>query len=257
MTNCIICGRPKGYEVDDNLFCKYCYYKHIKPIRQNFDHKKFPRQLYEHYVNLKYSKASDKEEFIDTIGKMFALSQELEFEHGDNALSLCVKQDITNIANTFYKYQVKRNNSNYLFHDKDYRARFPRDYQCNDGHYVRSQAEQQIDDWLYANKIQHAYELMIVPKTSPNEQLMPDFYLKEYNVYIEYWGIEDNPSYANRKEKKLKLYDDNNIDIINLNKDDIKRLNDIMTMELSNLIKNKEQRRTEQKSNSNNNEELW
>lgn len=239
MTNCIICGKPKGYDVDDNLFCKSCYYTKVKAIREKFDHDKYPRQIFEHYLNLKYSQNFyDKEEFCEKICTMFALAQELEYIHKDASLSLCVKQDIIHLTNEFNNsWKQGKNKTKYSFNDRDYRALWPRDCQCDDGHYVRSVSEKAIDDWLYNHNLQHSYEPCIIPRTHKSNILIPDFYLKEYDTYIEYWGIEDTPSYAKRKEEKIEIYDKNNIDVIHLTQKDINRLNDLMKIELEKRIK--------------------
>lgn len=242
MTNCIICGRPKGYDVDDNLFCKSCYYTKVKAIRETFDHDKYPRQIFEHYINLKYTNTYDKEELIDNLCKMYALAQELEYNHNDNALSLCVKQDILKLVNEYNNQHKKNKNTKYIFNDKNYRAKYPRDKQCSDGHYVRSQGEQLIDNWLYSNDILHVYEPALTINAKTNETLIPDFYLKKDDVYIEFWGIEDLPSYAKRKEQKITIYDRENINVIHLNQTDINNLDDVMQRELKNYRQNKEQK---------------
>jgi hypothetical protein len=89
--------------------------------------------------------------------------------------------------------------------EDDYRMRFPRRHHCIDGHDVRSLSEQAIDDWLSRNQVYHEYERLInIP-----EQLIPDFTVytpDEKPVYIEYWGLLDDPEYVSRKNRKCEIY---------------------------------------------------
>lgn len=77
-------------------------------------------------------------------------------------------------------------------------------FRCNDGDYVRSKAEREIDNFFFANRIWHIYEQ---PYTSPVEDITthPDFYLPDHNLYIEYFGL-NTPEYNEIREKKIKMY---------------------------------------------------
>ncbi len=92
-------------------------------------------------------------------------------------------------------------------------------YITNDGHRVRSKAEQQIDNWLYEHKISHGYEVSIGHKNC-------DFEIQTVrgNIYIEYWGLEE-PNYLKNKEVKEKLYRAKKLELISLYPDDLKNLN--------------------------------
>ncbi len=75
---------------------------------------------------------------------------------------------------------------------------------------VRSKAEMTIDDSLYLWGIPHAYEKKI-PNTIEN--VYSDFHIPSGNgrpraVYIEYWGLENDEQYNNRKNKKIEIYKD-------------------------------------------------
>jgi RecJ-like exonuclease len=111
--------------------------------------------------------------------------------------------------------------------DNNFRKSFPADFRTEDGHWVRSKAEQSIDNWLYNKNIAHAYE-----RRAPiDEDLICDFYIKEGRIWIEYWGIEEE-KYLKRKELKKKLYEKNNYNLIELFDKDIKNLDDIMPKKL-------------------------
>lgn len=101
-------------------------------------------------------------------------------------------------------------------------------YKTDDGHYVRSRGEVIIDNFLYNNGIPHSYE-----KRLPTEsKFYSDFYLPEYDLYIEYWGLEGERTYEIRKNEKLKTYSERNLKLLEIHKDDIGRLTDKLTEEL-------------------------
>ena len=95
------------------------------------------------------------------------------------------------------------------------------DFQCEDGHYVRSTHEQLIDNFLYNNNIRHAYEQKIEDKNKKEGYILCDWYLPDGNVYIEYWGMENNTMYEEQKNYKLKIY--KNFNLIQLYPEDTKK----------------------------------
>jgi hypothetical protein len=111
---------------------------------------------------------------------------------------------------------------------EDFRKKFPANYRCMDGHYVRSRAEVMIDNWLYTNGIAHAYER----KLPIEDDVYSDFYIKSGNVYIEFWGMESDEKYAKRKTIKQKAYSDHEFNLIELNDDDLNNLDDILPRKL-------------------------
>ncbi|MDG7009361.1 MAG: hypothetical protein JRM71_00980 [Nitrososphaerota archaeon] len=56
------------------------------------------------------------------------------------------------------------------------------------GEVVRSNAEKVIADWLYQHGVRYAYEH---PAFDRKGWVIsrPDFYLPDYDVYVEYWGL--------------------------------------------------------------------
>lgn len=110
----------------------------------------------------------------------------------------------------------------------DFRKKYPAEYRTKDGHYVRSKAELTIDDSLYLWGIAHAYEKKL-PNTTEN--VYSDFHIPSGNgrpkaVYIEYWGIENDEKYNNRKNKKIEIYNELGLSLIQLNDADIKNIED-------------------------------
>lgn len=88
-------------------------------------------------------------------------------------------------------------------------------WETESGHYADSQQEKIIADKLWHEKIRYSMHatLYIKPdirKITNLEKfiLCPDFYLPDYDVYIEYFGITNNSKYQEIKNKKIKIYDE-------------------------------------------------
>ena len=100
--------------------------------------------------------------------------------------------------------------------DEDYEGKFT----CKDGHIVKSKSERDIDNFLFENDIQHAYEKELPYGASEKETLHPDFFLKDYlgkgkHVYIEHWGYnENNIQYTKTKKFKMPIYENLGITLI-------------------------------------------
>lgn len=111
---------------------------------------------------------------------------------------------------------------------ENFRDNYPANFRTQDGHRVRSKAEMIIDNTLYQYGLVHAYER----KLPIDENVLSDFYLPDGKVYIEYWGMENDPKYAERKKKKIEIYNKHEIPLIELNDDDIQNLDDHLPKKL-------------------------
>lgn len=109
-----------------------------------------------------------------------------------------------------------------------FRAKFPATFRTDDGHMVRSRAEVIIDNALYNYRLVHAYE----KKLPIEEDLYSDFYLPSENVYIEYWGMEDDEKYSERKKIKIEIYKKYGFKLIELNDTDLTNLDDYLPKKL-------------------------
>jgi hypothetical protein len=78
--------------------------------------------------------------------------------------------------------------------------------------------------WLYMSGIVHAYERRLPIE----EEAYCDFYLPAGKVYIEYWGIEHDRTYATRKQAKQALYRRYQFNLIELTDDHIRNLDDAL-----------------------------
>ena len=100
------------------------------------------------------------------------------------------------------------------------------------GEKVKSKGEKQIADYLFGQKILYEYER--VAKTNGwifhDEISKPDFYLPEYNVFIEYWGLvnaQDNrvkAHYTRIMKWKMAQYHENEIKFISIYPDNLSNL---------------------------------
>lgn len=108
----------------------------------------------------------------------------------------------------------------------DFRNKFPANLRTKDGHQVRSRAEVIIDNALYDYGLAHAYER----KLPVEEDVYSDFYIPSKNggkaVYIEFWGIENDPKYAERKKVKKEIYHKYDLNLIEIADKHIENLDD-------------------------------
>jgi len=110
----------------------------------------------------------------------------------------------------------------------NFRDKFESKHRTKDGHFVRSRAEVIIDDTLYDYGLVHAYE----KKVPIEEELYTDFYLPNGKVYIEFWGMESDPKYLERKKIKLEIYKKYDLKLIELDDNDIANLDDHLPKKL-------------------------
>lgn len=93
---------------------------------------------------------------------------------------------------------------------------------------VRSRGEILIDNSLYEYGLAHAYERRLPIE----DEVYCDFYIPSQNsgkaVYIEYWGMENDEKYQARKEKKKRIYRDNQLNLLELENAHIESLDDYL-----------------------------
>ena len=105
---------------------------------------------------------------------------------------------------------------------KEYEAK---KLKCLDGDIVKSKAEREIDNFFFNNKIWHIYEYSYRHPIT-HELSRPDFYLPNYNLFIEYFGL-NSEKYLKNREHKIKMYrSDDTINFEYLTYEDDDRLYD-------------------------------
>lgn len=142
------------------------------------------------------------------------------------------KHELDSIDNVTQDVEIMQSIKS-LTNNNSFREKFEAKHRTQDGHYVRSKAEMIIDNLLYQYGLVHAYER----KLPIEEDVYSDFYIPPGNnrpqwVYIEYWGLENDEKYLERKKKKLELYKSNELPLIELNDEDIQNLDDVLPRKL-------------------------
>ena len=93
--------------------------------------------------------------------------------------------------------------------------------ECDDGRKVRSRAEALISNFFYNNKIRSVYEKTVYyEENGENKTLHPDFYLPDYEYYIEYNEIKKK-SYLKSKEYTKGVYEKLGLKVIIMNDEDL------------------------------------
>jgi hypothetical protein len=101
--------------------------------------------------------------------------------------------------------------------------------EAKDGTLVQSDGERQIANWLDANGIAYRYDERI--RILEGLSIRPDFYLPEFDVYIEYWGM-DTIDYKIGMLKKLKLYQQEGKRLVSVYREDKSQLDDVLRKKL-------------------------
>lgn len=123
-----------------------------------------------------------------------------------------------------------------------------KEFISEDGHIVKSLNEATIDNYFYNHKIQHRYEKEYYPNNPKYDKpIHPDWILPNYkdektgidlgDVYIEYWGIENNKKYKESKDYKMAIYKEDKITLISLYPEDLLNLSEILERKLKRCIK--------------------
>lgn len=73
------------------------------------------------------------------------------------------------------------------------------------GETVKSKGEKKVADFLHESGIRYEYEKKIIANGHP---YLPDFYLPDYDTYVEYAGMWDNfTDYRKAQYKKFEDYE--------------------------------------------------
>lgn len=102
--------------------------------------------------------------------------------------------------------------------------------QAADGTVVQSDGERLIAEELTRLGIAYRYDNRF--RIVKGYAIRPDFYLPEYDLYIEYWGMDDNLDYRIGMLEKLKLYQQAGKRLVSLHSRDKPRLREILREKL-------------------------
>ncbi|HEV2137783.1 MAG TPA: zinc-ribbon domain-containing protein [Nitrososphaerales archaeon] len=90
------------------------------------------------------------------------------------------------------------------------------------GEVVRSNSERTIADYFSRSGIRYVYEQPAMSRWRFRRISRPDFYLPDYGVYVEYWGLVDLPDnftrsrYERSMKWKMAQYQRNGIKFVSL-----------------------------------------
>lgn len=113
----------------------------------------------------------------------------------------------------------------------DFRLKWPAQYRCEDGHYVRSKNEMLVDNWLFSHGICHAYEKAVF-SSSDSTNYCSDFFIPSRQLFIEIWGL-GTQEYLQRKERKIHFYQSNGYQLLSIEDKDVRNLDDILSRTFS------------------------
>lgn len=218
---CIICGAPNP----DGPHCKKCYYEMLD-FKDIFDKNKKMPDLSDYYYNLKNNiyRMFDFEKVKLNCNKLYALAILSEELHNNQSLSSRVIKDIQNIIAEKKPKENKPVLPNKQIQKKD--SEKEELLRTIDGHKVKSQGEKIIDDILYNCQIAHAYSIDVAEiDTKSDRAIQCDWFIpvlsSSAGIYIEYWGMSNNKEYSDNKTEKLKLYEEYDLPLISIEKQDI------------------------------------
>jgi len=105
---------------------------------------------------------------------------------------------------------------------------------ASDGTLVQSDGERIISEWLAKHGIKYRYDERI--RIIEGYTVRPDFYLPEFDIYIEYWGM-DTLDYKIGMLKKQKVYQMTEKKLISLYAADKPNLTEILKDKLSKYMR--------------------
>ncbi|NLF37854.1 HEAT repeat domain-containing protein [bacterium] len=105
---------------------------------------------------------------------------------------------------------------------------------AKDGTLVQSDGERIIAEFLRDHGIAYRYDERI--RIIEGYAIRPDFYLPEFDLYIEYWGM-DTTDYKIGMLKKLKLYQQEGKKLISVHFSDKPHLRDVLRKKLTRFVR--------------------
>ena len=112
------------------------------------------------------------------------------------------------------------------------------------GEIVRSNSERVIADYFSRSDIRYVYEQPAVSRWGSRKISRPDFYLPDYGVYVEFWGLAGLPDnsarsrYQRSMRWKMEQYRRNGIRFISLYPGDLGNLNGAFLYRLDEISNN-------------------
>lgn len=105
------------------------------------------------------------------------------------------------------------------------------------GERVKSVSEARIADYLYQQRITYIYEPRLRISLLSLKAMHPDFYLPDYDVYVEFWGLQGVGNYDSVRKLKLKAYKRRRKRLLQLYPKDIYDLQTVFPYKLEQIMK--------------------
>ena len=236
--SCIVCGE----DAPNGMQCKECYLESID-FKDQIDKNMNRSELSGYYYNSRDSLYRMRN-FVTikrNCNKLIAIAAVAKELHKNDSLISKVQVDVEKVIEN--KKDIKVKTAPEIIKKQD--AKQERNLDTLDGHFVKSQGEQIVDDLLYSNGILHCYSPKVVEVNSKEEPAMvADWFIPIINsskgVYIEYWGMK-TADYLRNKKRKQESYKKNNIALIEIEKEepskDSRTLITRIRSELNNIAK--------------------
>ena len=109
-----------------------------------------------------------------------------------------------------------------------------KEIRARDGTFVQSDGERRIADWLTRQGLRYRYDERL--RIVDGYAIRPDFYLAEFDLYIEYWGM-DTIDYKIGMLKKLKLYQQQGKRLVSVYREDKPNLDAVLRAKLGEYMR--------------------
>ncbi|ROS00967.1 hypothetical protein EDC56_1390 [Sinobacterium caligoides] len=118
---------------------------------------------------------------------------------------------------------------------KSLEALAPARYQASpctamDGHSMANSDYAIIDNWLYLSGLAHAVGRPL--SVQGGEEILSDFYLPAYHLYLEFWGDQRSSQAMLVKMEKKACYEKHQLALIELDKSDLDNIDKVLTERL-------------------------
>jgi hypothetical protein len=112
----------------------------------------------------------------------------------------------------------------------DTKVELKKTIRAKDGTFVQSDGERRIAEFLSRHGIVYRYDERM--RIIDGYAIRPDFYLPEFDLYIEYWGMS-TIDYRIGMLKKLKLYQQQGKKLVSIYREDKPQITEVLRRKLS------------------------
>ena len=116
----------------------------------------------------------------------------------------------------------------------DTKVELSKTIRATDGTLVQSDGERRIAEFLDQNGIRFRYDERM--RIVDGYAIRPDFYLPEFDLYIEYWGM-DTTDYKIGMLKKLKMYQQQGKKLVSIHREDRAQIEKVLERKLAKHVK--------------------